>query len=116
MNEEPGTGVGFGDILAKTKEWYAGNYPQMIDADKIYPGSEWMMYGAGCGIPGLLVFLFAMCIPFFIKTTNPLLWYLLNITAAFSLLFDIGLEVQFGVFIYSFVVLWWYKWLSGEKQ
>jgi len=29
-----------------------------------------------------------------------------------SLLFDIGLEVQFGVFIYSFVVLWCWKWLE----
>ena len=26
--------------------------------------------------------------------------------------FDIGLEVQFGIFIYSFIVLWWWKWLK----
>jgi len=31
---------------------------------------------------------------------------------AFSLLFDIGLEAQFGVFIYAFMLLWWWKWLS----
>jgi hypothetical protein len=45
---------------------------------------------------------------------------MINITAGFSLLFDIGLEVQFGVFVYSFIVLWLYQWLSrnvsGEKQ
>jgi hypothetical protein len=30
---------------------------------------------------------------------------------AFSFLFDIGLEAQFGVFVYAFIVLWWWKWL-----
>ena len=40
---------------------------------------------------------------------------LMNITAAFSFLFDIGLEVQFGVFIYAVIILWWWKWLKVEK-
>ena len=115
MKQEPVTGVGFGDVLAKAKQWYGENYPQMIEADKIYPSSEWLMYGAGCGWPGLLLFTIVMCIPFVIKTTNKLLWWLLNATAAFSFLFDIGLEVQFGVFIYSFIILWWWKWLNVEK-
>lgn len=119
MKQHPIAGVGFGDVIGETKKWYAGNYPQMQEADKIYPSSEWMMYVSGCGVPGLLIFSFVMLIPFFIRTNNSLLWYLINATAAFSLLSDIGLEVQFGVFIYSFVVLWFYKWLSrypsGEK-
>jgi O-antigen ligase len=116
MNEQPLTGAGFGDVLSKTKKWYSENYPQMLETDKIYPSGEWVMYGAGCGWPGIFLFSFAMAIPFWIKTSNRLLWCLLNGTAAFSLLFDIGLEVQFGVFIYSFVVLWWWKWLQAEKM
>ena len=56
-----------------------------------------------------------MLIHFLIKMENKLLWWLLNGTAAFSFLFDIGLEVQFGVFIYSFIILWWWKWLNVEK-
>jgi hypothetical protein len=115
MNEQPVTGAGFGDILSKTKQWYAVNYPQMIDADKIYPSSEWLMYGAGCGWGGFLLFSFVMMIPLLIKTNNKLVWRLLNATAAFSFLFDIGLEGQFGVFIYSFIILWWYKWFEQEK-
>lgn len=111
MMQHPVAGVGFGDVIGETKKWYGENYPQMIEADKIYSASEWMMYGAGCGLTGFIVFSFVMLIPFFIRTSNPLLWYLINAIAAFSLLFDIGLEVQFGVFIYSFVVLWFYKWL-----
>ncbi len=116
MNQQPVNGVGLGDVMTKTKKWYGENYTEMIEQDKIYPSSEWLMYGAACGWPGFLVFSFAMCIPFLIKTNNKLLWWLLNGTTAFSFLFDIGLEVQFGVFIYSFVILWWYKWLNAEKM
>jgi O-antigen ligase len=115
LQQQPITGVGFGDIIATTKQWYAVNYPLMIETDKIYPSSEWLMYGTGCGWPGFLLFSFAMFIPFFIKTNNKLLWWLLNATAAFSFLFDIGLEGQLGVFIYSFIILWWYKWFEPEK-
>jgi len=112
MKKQPVTGVGFGDVLSETKKWYDGNFPQMLEADKIYPSGEWLIYGAGCGWPGILLFSFVMLIPFWIKTDNRLLWWLVNATASFSLLFDIGLEVQFGVFIYAFIILWWWKWLS----
>lgn len=115
MKQHPVTGVGFGDVMSETKNWYEENYPQMLEADKIYPSSEWTMYGAGCGVPGFIIFSFVMLLPFFIKTINRLLWMLINTTAAFSLFFDIGLEVQFGVFVYSFIVLWFYKWLKTEK-
>ena len=113
MNEQPVKGVGFGDVLNETKKWYAVHYPQMVESDKIYPGSEWIIYGAACGWPGLLLFTCVMIIPFFLSMKNKLLWIMLNATVAFSFLFDIGLEVQFGVFIYAFIVLWWWKWLSS---
>ena len=115
MNKQPAIGVGFGDVLTKTKMGYGESYPEMIEADKIYPSSEWLMYGVGCGWPGFLLFTLIMLIPFLIKAHNKLLWWLLNATAAFSFLFDIGLEVQSGVFIYSFIILWWWKWLNAEK-
>jgi hypothetical protein len=116
MKKEPVSGVGFGDVLSETKKWYDENFPKMLEKDKIYPSGEWIMYGAGCGWPGILLFSFVMIIPFWIKSGNRLLWILLNVTAAFSFIFDIGLEVQFGVFIYSFIILWWGKWLNPEKM
>jgi O-antigen ligase len=115
MNQHPVTGAGFGDIYSETKRYYDSKYPQMLESDKIYPSGEWMMYGAGCGWPGFLLFSFVMLIPFWIKTNNKLLWWLLNSTAAFGFLFDIGLEVQFGVFIYSFIILWWWKWMKVSE-
>jgi O-antigen ligase len=116
IKQQPITGVGFGDVLDESDLWYNEKYPQMIPADRIYPSSEVLLYGAGAGIAGLLVYAFAMLVPFFTKAGNRFYWRALNIIAAFSLLFDIGLEVQFGVFSYCFVILWWYRWGKTEKM
>jgi O-antigen ligase len=113
MNEHPLNGVGSGDVLNETVRQYDKDYPGMLATDKILPGSEWMMYGSAVGWPGFIVFTIVMLTPFFIKTRYRLLWWLLNATAAFSFLFDIGLEVQFGVFVWAFIVLCWYKFLSA---
>jgi len=116
MVQNPVLGLGFGDVFTATNTWYTLNYPQMDERDRIYPSSEWLIYGVGCGWPGFLLFTGVMLIPFLIRIKNRLVWWMLNATAAFSFLFDPGLEVQFGVFIYSFIVLWWWKWLNAEKM
>src|SRR5436190_2801424 len=113
QNKHPLTGVGFGDIETETGKWYRVNYPQMTDTDRILPSSEWMIYGAGAGWPGFLLLSAIMVIPFFLKTREATIcWVLLNMSMALSYLFDIGLEVQYGVFIHAFILLWWYKWLN----
>ena len=88
----------------------------MQSTDKILPSSEWMMYGSGVGWPGFILFSFIMLVPFFIKQLiKNMTWWMLNIFMASSYLFDIGLEVQYGVFIHAFILLWWYKWLQTQE-
>jgi O-antigen ligase len=103
-------GVGFGDIASETVSWYDANYPRMLPQDKILPSNEWLIYGVGCGIPGLLIFTWTMLCPFFTEVRNRWRWWLLSCLPPLGFLFDIGLEVQFGVFIYAFVVLICWKW------
>lgn len=109
LKENP-FGVG-GDVFYETNQWYDSNVSQMSDADKIFPSSEFLMYASFAGWPGLLLFIIIMLLPFSEKVKqDQFFWFVLNIIMAFSFLFDIGLEAQFGVFIYSFIVLWWWKW------
>lgn len=107
-------GVGSGDVVNETMKWYEANEPGMLPTG-LYPGSEWLMYGGAAGWPGFLLFSLVMLLPFFEKKNNRVFWIALNAVMAFSFLFDIGLEVQFGVFIYAFVVLWWWKWLDRGR-
>jgi len=104
-------GIGAGDIRRASLQWYDANIPGMLPTDKIYPNSEWIIYGLTAGWIGLILFTVIMFVPFFIKNIqHRFFWSLLNIITAFSFLFDVGLKVQYGVFIYAFVVLWWWKW------
>lgn len=117
MNDHPAAGAGFGDIFNETTKWYRIHYPEMIEKDKIYPSGEWLMYGAGCGWPGFFLFSIVLLIPFFIKKLRQnLLWHLLNATIAMMFLFDTGLEVQFGVFIYTFILLCFWHWRKEEAS
>jgi O-antigen ligase len=111
LKEHP-FGVG-GDVVHKTYEWYDRNLPQMLETDKLFPSSEPLMYAGFAGWIGLALFIVIMVLPFFLRTKrNYFFWLVLNLIMVFSLLFDIGLEVQFGVFIYALIILWWWKWFN----
>jgi O-antigen ligase len=110
-------GVGAGDVFAETKKWYAVHVPDMLEEDKIYPASEWLIYGDVAGWPGFILFTAIMLFPLLEKKKESnFYWLSISIIAAFSFLFDIGLEVQFGVFIYLFVILCWWKWMQKETS
>lgn len=110
-------GVGAGDVRYAAGEWYKINLPQMLENDKLLPSSEWLVYGDSAGWPGVTIFTAIMLIPFFIKIKqHRFAWIALNSMAALSFLFDIGLEVQFGVFVYSFIVSCFYKWIDFENN
>lgn len=104
-------GVGAGDVQHEANRWYTAHVPGIVPVDQIYPSSEWLVYGAMAGWPGVIVFTAVMLLPLFVKEIkHRLFWVLLNGITAFSFLFDVGLEVQYGVFLYAFLVLWWWKW------
>lgn len=112
LKEHP-FGVGAGDVVNETNKWYDAHVPDMLTTDRFFPSSEWLMYGGAAGWPAFFLFTVVMLLPFFQKKIRErFFWLSLNSIAAFSLVFDIGLEVQFGVFIYAFLVLWWWKWLQ----
>jgi hypothetical protein len=106
-------GVGAGDVQSEADKWYTTHIPGILPEDKIYPSSEWLVYGAMAGWPAVLVFTAVMVLPLFVRHIKyRLFWILLNGITAFSFLFDVGLEVQYGVFLYAFLVLWWWKWMK----
>lgn len=108
-------GVGAGDLMANTQHWFDTNEPQVIAADRFPPMNEWLMYGGFAGWPGVLLFSLAVLFPFFVKDIrHRFFWLILNVIIVFSYFFDMALEVQYGVFLYSFILLWWYKWFKPE--
>ncbi|MGV3657478.1 MAG: hypothetical protein ACO1NX_05970 [Chitinophagaceae bacterium] len=110
-------GVGAGDVKGEANSWYTQNIHHMVETDKLLPSSEWLLYGGFAGWPGLLLFTLAMLLPlYFAPPQHRIYWWLITGTLALSFLADVGLEVQYGVFIYSFFVLWWWKWFHAPQQ
>jgi hypothetical protein len=88
----------------------------MDETDKLYPASEPLMYAGFAGWIGVIAVCVIMFLPFFQPVKrNYFCWFVVNLIMGFSFLFDIGIEVQFGVFIYAFIVLWWWKWLNISR-
>lgn len=116
LKKEP-LGTGAGDVFNEANKWYETQVPGMLPGDRLYPSSEWLIYGRTAGWPGLILFTAVMLLPFFYgPSRHRFYWMTLNAIAAASFIFDIGLEVQFGVFIYAFTVLWWWKWLNQNPS
>jgi len=112
LKENP-LGVGAGDVMHEADKWYDKNVPQVLPTDKLAPNSEWLMYGGFAGWAGVSLFTIIMATPFIFRPKQgQLYWIGLAATAAFSFVFDTGLEVQFGIFLYIFLTLWWWKWFN----
>jgi O-antigen ligase len=110
-------GAGAGDLDQEMNKWYSINYPHMHSEDKLNPCSEWLMYGGFAGWPGMILFTGIMLLPlFFLPLTHKFYWIMINLLAAVGFAFDMGLEVQYGVFNYAFILLWWYKWFNQNSQ
>jgi O-antigen ligase len=112
LHENP-LGVGAGDIRDEMNKWYAGNTDGIVESDKLFPSSEWIVYGDIAGWPGVILFTIVIILPFFIKQMrHRFFWIMLIAMSIGSFMAETTLEIQFGIFIYCFTILWWWKWLK----
>lgn len=103
-------GVGSGDAKQQVAEWYRIHIPGMLESDQIFPSNEWLIYGMAMGWLGVLLFTIALMLPFFTTLIkNRFFWNCFHGVLFLIAMTDSSLEVQFGVFIYTFVVYWWWK-------
>lgn len=111
FSEHPLTGTGFGDLRPAIDIWYAQHAPFMKAYEQLLPSNEALLYAAAAGVPGMLVFVMAAMLPFFLPThRRSYLWMTFHAIAVATFLYEIGIETQFGVFIYAFLGCWVYQY------
>jgi hypothetical protein len=111
------TGVGSGDVLHQTIEWYQMHAPFLKPYEQLLPCNQILMFvcsgGVLMGLMGLVFFL----APFWIKALKKnFLWVAFHALALFGFMYEIGLEVQNGVFIYVFFGFYIYAGAIVEKK
>ena len=110
FSQHPLAGTGFGDLRQTIDVWYAQHAPFMKTYEQLLPSNEALLYGAASGVPGMLVFVIAAILPFFLpKHRRSYLWMTFHAIAVATFFYEIGIETQFGVFIYAFLGCWIYQ-------
>jgi len=116
VKENPLWGTGFGDLKQATFNWYAQHAPYLKDYEQLLPSNEGLIYAAGSGLAGLLVFLVATLYPFFMRGfRSHFAWISFHALAIFGFIYEIGLETQYGIFVYAFLGCWLFI-LIGKKK
>ncbi len=101
-------GIGYGDVSDAMHERYMNMQPVPKDYEQMDPSSQLLVYAAGCGVLGVIPFLFFIGIPFKEgKQYADITWYILATCIALFLLYEVALDGQYGVFLISFFLLWW---------
>jgi O-antigen ligase len=116
VKENPIWGTGFGDLKRATFDWYAIHAPYLKDYEQLLPSNQGLIYTAGAGLAGLLIFLLATLYPFFMRPfRSNYAWVSFHALAVFGFVYEIGLETQYGIFVYALLGCWLFL-LIGKKE
>ncbi len=108
IKKHPLFGVGAGDMMDSMRAGYNKWYPGTKEEQVLLPHNQFMVVALACGIPAAILFAIWVFMPltwirrqrggFFLY----IIWQILFI----ELLINPVLEIQYGVFVYLFFLLW----------
>lgn len=108
IGQHPLSGVGAGDIMNEMKAGYDKWFPAVPDQARLIPHDQFMVVALGCGIPAAILFLIWVLYPLKYTKHKRAGFYIFIVWLSLflSILVEPALEVQFGVFVYLFFLLW----------
>jgi O-antigen ligase len=100
--EHPWLGTGFGDIKRAMWDGYAHHHPYLKDYEKLLPSNEFLFHAAAAGWPASAAFTAVVLTPLLLKGFRSHAgWVCLHAIALAGCLYEIGLETQYGIFVYA---------------
>jgi O-antigen ligase len=108
FSRHPVAGVGAGDILVEMEQQYRSVAPGIKPEQILIPHNQVMVVAVATGLLGLVPFLCWLCYPLLrLRRTRDGYFVLATwVCLLFSLFTEPMLEVQFGVFVFLFCLLW----------
>lgn len=109
-------GVGAGDVNSEMQEGYKRWYPDVNKEDRLMPHNQFMIVTLGCGIAALLVFITWVLMPLrnIKKSRSGFYFFSVWLILLIPLMIEPMLEIQFGVFVYLFFLLWQRHFMINE--
>lgn len=110
----PILGVGAGDLMHEMGEGYAKSYPEVVKEEQYGPINQFMFTALCVGMPLTLFLLLLSLAPFFYKVPQKLYLSITTLVLLVAINVEAMLEVQFGVLIYLFFILFWQRFLAEK--
>ncbi len=118
----PLAGVGLGDMMTAMAKGYDKYYPGTDNDLKILPHNQFLVMGLAVGIPALLLFVTWVFAPlrYVRRNRDSFFFAMVWLVLLLPLLVEPMLEIQFGVFVYLFFLLWQrhilLKGITGQQK
>jgi len=109
IKKHPVTGVSAGDVFDEMKKGYERWYPEITDENKLLPHNQFLTVTLACGIPAGIIFCIWVFMPLSWLRKNRVSFFFFITWLSlllFELMIDPVLEIQYGVFVYLFFILW----------
>jgi O-antigen ligase len=117
IEQHPLTGTGAGDVLHDTEQWYAEHADFLKPYERLLPSNEMLCYASAAGVFAGFAVLIIFVYPFFMKDHRRYFsWIAFHGVAMMGFMYEIGLEVQYGVFIYGFFGCWLFGRIRQENR
>ena len=117
IKEHPYRGVGVGSMFNEMVAGYERWYPGLQDETTLIPHNQFLTVAMGCGIPAMIFFAIWVFIPFGYvrKNRDGFFFLVILLILLLQLMIEPVLEIQFGVFVYLFFLLWQRHTLSVRE-
>ena len=116
IREHTITGAGAGDARQAVKQWYSVHAPFLKPYEQLLPANQMLIYGVYAGIAGLLVALFVLLMPLWmLPHRKNMLWLSFHLLAVLGFMYEIALEMQFGIAIYLIFSLIFLSEVKSQK-
>jgi O-antigen ligase len=115
IRQSPWLGTGFGDLRRAMTDWYVRHAPFMQPYEYLLPSNEAVLHAAAAGIPLALVFAATTCVPLLTREHRRSYGCMAFHAVAFlGLQYEVGLETQYGIFIYAVMGCWGHMALAAK--
>ena len=105
IKEHPLLGVGAGDLKKAMADQYAAHYPQIPEENRLIPHNQLLFVMVALGSLLSLIFIVMIVQPIFSKGPRAVYAIATSAVLIFAMMAESMLEVQFGVLVYLFFVL-----------
>lgn len=114
--QHPLQGVGFGDMLAAVDQWHQLKHPASLAYERFLPANEWLVYGTGSGLPGILCFTVGFVLLLYRTTSRNIFSVILTTISLVPFLFDDTLEGQTGILVLAFITFFGQQKLASPHE